>query len=247
MGLSTNTSIYDCVNTGDVKGKGTYVGGIAGQACSISNSYNISSIVDNTGYSFAGGIVGNVYDSASISNCYNTANVFGSSYVGGISGKLSSGKIENVYNFGDVSGTSVNVGGVTGYMSQPSSGSYSIKDSVNIGNIYGTGNDIGSITGFANSTTINYVENCKYLTGTCEWAIGARKVDGDATAVDTPPALTDYLSGYKTISRRQYLALDWEEESESQTKLNLINENNSYVADTNNINNGYPILKWQVE
>ena len=37
------------------------------------------------------------------------------------------------------------------------------------------------------------------------------------------------------------------EASQMPSVISVINGDNAFVEDTNNINNGYPILKWQAE
>lgn len=87
--IQADATVDRCVNLADVKGTGTYVGGVAGNAnnatAKISNSYNAGHI---TGTTNCGGVAG-----------YNNANTV----------------IENVFNIGEISATTAGacVGGTT--------------------------------------------------------------------------------------------------------------------------------------
>ena len=50
------------------------------------------------------------------------------------------------------------------------------------------------------------------------------------------------LSAYQLNDNAEPLS-----EDEMPSVISVINGDNAFVEDTNNINNGYPILKWQAE
>ena len=79
-----NTNIYNCYNSGSVKGKGSVAssgltGGIAGylQSSTVTNCYNIGNI-DGSG-NYAGGLFGAMYNGVTATNCYNAGTVTGGS------------------------------------------------------------------------------------------------------------------------------------------------------------------------
>lgn len=103
-GISNAGSISYCYNTGNLMIFSrllSYTGGIAGQAISINNCYNIGQITSNTtdSASSIGGIAG--YVSSTLENCYNTGIVAAEasdSYIGGIAGKINeSTSVNNNY------------------------------------------------------------------------------------------------------------------------------------------------------
>ena len=110
-----------------VEGK-DYVGGIAGKANgNIGNCENHAMV---NGASFVGGIVGDyVYSSNSITSCANYGVVTGTgNQVGGMAGYFVSGTIQNCANYGDITGTFY-VGNLIG-----------CADECNLDNVLGTGN-----------------------------------------------------------------------------------------------------------
>jgi uncharacterized repeat protein (TIGR02543 family) len=81
-----NGYISFCYNSGNITGKGDFIGGIVGDTHQkISNSYNLGVVSTNGNY--VGGITGyNNY--TSVEYCYNTANVSGGELVASIVGSL---------------------------------------------------------------------------------------------------------------------------------------------------------------
>ena len=136
--------IENCYSTSNVTSS-TYAGGIVGYCkddedtlkasnTKISKCYN-DGIVKGCGtLTYVGGIVGHTQFEVLISECYNRGNVIGeylksskASYnAGGIAGVLSSSRIENSYNLGNVSAKTggsgyIRVGGIAGWLSYYSS------------------------------------------------------------------------------------------------------------------------------
>ena len=110
-----------------VEGK-NYVGGIAGRANGdIGNCENHAMV---NGANFVGGIVGNyVFSDKSITSCANYGVITGTrDNVGGIAGNFNSGTIQNCANYGDITGTFY-VGNLIG-----------CADECNLNNVLGTGN-----------------------------------------------------------------------------------------------------------
>jgi hypothetical protein len=101
--------ITKCTNTGTVEGSGA--GGIVGKSeGTISNCYNSGTAIADMS---SGGIVAYQLNSGGkISQCYNEGNILANSYAGGIAGENDS-KIENSYNSGKIRGTGTG-GGITG-------------------------------------------------------------------------------------------------------------------------------------
>ena len=164
--------------------------------------------------------------------------------VGGIT-SVNNAKIKNCYNAGTIQCENGNVGGIVGYavagtlemsncynIATIGTGSYSggiigdldcnavINNCYNRGNITGTINK-GGIIGYIYNRSSNNITltNCSYLTGTASSGIG---YTADSTlTVNESSTMPDVLS--------------------------VINGDNAFVVDTNNINRGYPILAWQAQ
>ena len=136
--------------------------------------------------------------------------------------------INNVYNKGEIVFTSASsktfVGGICGIHDnyKDTEDSY-LKNSYNIGNINGEVSGelyVGNIYGKTTSTTL--IENCYYLQNSQYEGIGQNNSDNS-----------------------EVIGFTEDDKEELVSKLNkTINE---WKYDTNNINNGYPILNWQQE
>ena len=231
VGIGENCNIYS-INV---------YGGIAGFSNSntiIENCYNKAKIILDSSGIQTGGIVGNNGKNCIISKCYNLAEVNGVDNVGGIVG-FNCGNIDKCYNGKSafLNSTISNIGGIAGYCSGIVSNSYNRADlstnGNNIGGIsgglfnndyakvlnsYSTGN-ITSSTGLGNGVVgamqKGSVENSFYIENTINASNGSIIVDG-----------TTYLS-----------------ESELKSYYNILGS--AFKKDTNNINDGYPILAWQ--
>jgi len=166
------SSISNSYATGTVSGTGGFVGGIAGYASSISNSYATGN-VSGTG-DYVGGLAGRA--NGSIENSYATGNVSGNSYVGGLAG-YANNSITNSYATGNVSGAGVNsfnVGGLAGYAQ------VSITNSYATGNVSATGANsyaVGGLAGFARSSISNSYEQLR--NGECERDLPNRRSCGE--------------------------------------------------------------------
>ena len=174
FGYATDGSIKNITfDNAKVKSTGSYYTAIlAGVAeyCIIENIKTLAncSVEGNT---FVGGILGAARDN--ISNCENHAEVKGADSVGGVVGSYygSSKSISSCANYGAVTGTSGEVGGMVGYFSTGT-----IQNSANYGDITGTyyvGNLIGNaiecnlnnVLGTGNVTATSYTDYAGLLVG----------------------------------------------------------------------------------
>ncbi|MDR1028395.1 MAG: hypothetical protein LBL63_03135, partial [Clostridiales Family XIII bacterium] len=256
--------IADCRNEGSVtnysntqsSGK---LGGILGRADTgrngvIERCANAASI---TGYQYLGGIAGGVFGEVSIRTSFNLGKIegksFGKIYLGGIAGKLESGTIDSCYNRGDIHGDRANqtmghiraVGGIVGCEENHAVGTA-------VTNVYQTGSIAlntegmdraadnhyimmtGHISGGNSSTDANTMmyEDCFYERGCYPQAEPGHpdfaffRHDEGIALWDTPyvtAATGDELRGADVLA-----ALG-----------------GAFVADTEGVNEGYPILAWQ--
>ena len=149
-------------NNAKVNSSGDYTGILAGDAgyCMIENIKTLANC-SVIGKGNVGGIAG--YDAlGNISNCENHAMVNGTSTVGGIIGcyMSSDNSITSCANYGAVTGTNREVGGMVGYLA-----SGTIQNSANYGNIMGTYR-VGNLIGYADKCNLNNVLGTGNVTAT---------------------------------------------------------------------------------
>ena len=171
-------------------------GGICGKNDNgeLQNCSNSSTVIGN--YSTGtGGVCGMNY--GTVRDCKNTGSVRGTSTIGGVCGFNNSGKIENCFNEGIVSGTSRNIGGVCGNNDRGTTkccyNTASVSGLKVVGGVCGS-NSYGTITNCFNEGTVSgkyYVggvcgdsyggtTNCYYLSGTALGGIEGQDVNGSA-------------------------------------------------------------------
>lgn len=212
-----------------------YVGGITGGAnyedTEINSCYNLGE-VNSTG-TWTAGISGIITRGAKMENCYNKGNIIANQNVGGISGltyynsahpnKIC--QINNCYNLGNVvcrnSGQGQSIGGVLGLISP---GYTKIDNCYNQGSVTETvqGSYLGGIIGRIDDYEQITVTNCST---TMAMAIGSNAAS-NAT-------ITNVLGGQTNLP----------------SILSVVNTDSdgTFVEDTEGINDGYPVLKWQTE
>lgn len=228
VGASSAGNINACVNYSNIEFKNAsldYLGGIIGYAESsqtiISNCYNRGNI--SSGES-ASGIVGS--SNCKVINSYNTGNM--TSYQGASAGMVSSGTVivEDCYNIGIMLNTHTNrtAGGIVG-----DSGSSQIRRCYSTGNV--TGNAAGGIIGNVGYNCSVKLENNYYLSGSAVRGFGCQRGYQGS-----------YNSVADSIGKVESLEAD-----NMPSILSVVNKDNEFIEDATNINDGYPVLKWQVE
>lgn len=262
-GRNNSGKIEQCESSGTINiqangTKGIYVGGMTGQSLSTENiinqcssnmkininSTNINSLsISGIGMSnetrncyYTGEIVvtgensgikniSGIGDAKSISNCYNIGNIkvyFDNEnadqlYVAGImvGGENS---IQNCYNLGEIEckNNKIYIAGI-----EANAQNGEINNCYSIGKLNAEGNTItlGALTGHTRNQVIT---NSKWLAGTADKAIGSESTNVTKNDIEQISNIEDM-----------------------PTLLSVINSENSFEEDTNNINNGYPILSWQ--
>ena len=236
-------TINKCFNKGNLTADGgnneIEIGGICGNYTStvdtmiIKNSYNNAKIVGKTlnGTYNISGITTLLPQQGKVINCYNSGEIVAEGNtesnffrVGGIVAYQDlNSEVANVFNIGGIkvniqtSNGNLVVGGIAGNTNW--------SDTVKMNYAYNTGKielesaisqNIGSISGNLKLATLN---NCYYLKGTYDVAIGN----------------DDSIKGIQELD-----SID-----EFPSVLEVVNGEGVFKEDTNNINNGYPILQWQ--
>ena len=199
-----------------------------------------------------GGVAGSIVgDDNSMSNCCNSGEIKETGYsVGGLCGFFS-GNMVSSYNYGNISGKH-SVGGISGYLGGNCKNCYNygnIEVATNKFYIYSVGGVVGRKVGNVN-LTLNNVFNYGYVT------IGSG-IGGDIFSEETEVTSCYYRKNTATkgIYNREDESgvVEAIEESEMPSVIEVVQNQievnretiNAWKEDTNNINNGYPLLYWQ--
>ena len=234
----TSFNIDKCYNKGNISGNGgvnsLYVGGICGSSKggTIKNCYNNAKLEGKNGllkgdnYSDVGGIIG-YSKTNNIENCYNSGEIIANSDANSITGgiiahQLSTCEIMNIFNSGNIKIENDNIhsaGGILGFRG----GHYNmdISDAYNIGKINIEEINtiyIGAITGTSDISKVTF-NDCYYLINTYSSGVGESGFPSGVT--------------------------EWDSTEKFPSVLEVVNAENAFMEDINNINGGYPILKME--
>ena len=250
--------IQDLTVTGDIVNAGNQSGGVVGSAGGstiIMNCHNQVTIYSEEGTSI-GGIAGYIVPNASILNCTNRANItalgqtggYQETYVGGIIGRCD-GQITGCYNTGDIYGYHI-AGGIVGVMMQGET-----RDCYNRGNIKVDFQIAGGISGaihYYSGGTVGYTRIMNtYSTGT---VTGPSQIGASIGAVTTPGSILQADNNY-ALNQNDLPAIGGGTTTNTNVKAELKTSDElkelvstlgeAFKEDTENINDGYPILQWQ--
>lgn len=240
-GTVKNLKISGDINvTGDSLSTGGIAGYLEGKIIYCEYSGSVS------GGMYVGGITGQTGLNAKVTECRNTASVAGTQSIGGITGAVSYGTISKCINTGSV-GTedkSQQAGGIAGLMSN-----YAVVEGC-----YNTGTVIGkkNLGGLAGEATVCAVPQGCYNIGSVASGINT---DGSVGSY-TGSAYISQTTGSFYLAESQAAATDKTATGASSatmkkaafvTKLNQQIGTEFFAEDTEKLNDGYPILKWQTE
>ena len=228
-------ALADCENHGAVSAPagGAAAGILARQNSeqqTISRCLNTGTI---TGMSYAAGITGESKGEPTlIESCANTGKITGR-YAGGIVA-VSFGEITDCYNTGDVTGHTA--GGIAASHSPwqfPNTHNYAVGK---VSNCYTT----GKVTGSSDNATIGAAVG-KLHTGNIVSLEQTTYRDFQVYALEGTCA---QLVGQKSENAKDATAFKTAAELKSDAMLTTLGD--AFKKDTGNINNGYPVLVWQV-
>ncbi len=234
-----NGRIHNCIVSGNIKGE-VEIGQVGGIACYNSgtiekcgNKSNIEANIERTNSEsgFCGGICSS--NGGYIEECYNTGNInlnsniqlesvkFG---VGGIAGRVN-GRILKCYNIGSINANvlgNLYIGGILGIAENTSK----ISNCYNVGTVQGKGKEllIGAIVGKIDESCA--VSSNYYSENSNDKGIGTNLAEEETVKMtEEKMKLPDFV-----------------------TTLNKENKENTeevWKQDTDGINKGFPVLKWQ--
>ena len=152
-----SNTVTNCINRGQIRGQ-QYVGGISGRAES-SKIENCTNYGDVTGDNRTGGVNGSSL-SLEINNCVNYGSISGNGNTGGITGWVfgSSGTITKCQNYGNITDTQTDVGGIIGriYTDVPCTVSHCINEG-NVSGVFVVGGIVGGSTSSKLNISYSYV------------------------------------------------------------------------------------------
>lgn len=244
-GLEDGSAIDNCRNYGSVSANGYYVGGILGiifatDIVSVKNCANYGDITTTFPCDYAsgtctGGIIGYAYASGVFDSNYNAGDI---TAAGGSAGgiiayaKSAGAQITNCYNTGDVTLTTVSdgaaknsdsteicAGGIAGQLNDAKATVSNCYDTGKI-SLIGASSSVGAVFGYAPQDALTNVSNNLALKGSASALMANNSVYGSANAA--------------------FIA-------DSELKNSSIQLGSAYMANTLNINNGYPLLSWQAK
>lgn len=234
--VNNNSAIVRCENEAMISGN-NFVGGNVGIAfygTIIQGTINRSNCI--VGEKYVGGIVG--YSSAQIEKCSSTnlstkGYIKGSEYIGGIVGlNYLMGNIENSLNTAKIIVSKDNAGGIVGLNNA------SIATCYNNGTIDASECDGAKIGGICGQNVSESYINSSYNIGKINFKVSAEGVVGADFGTTSN---CYYLDSSVNSKKEEYV------KTESELKSVLLNElKDFYKEDLGNINNGYPVLSWEI-
>ena len=238
--MNNNSAIINSSNSSLVMGT-DYLGGIAGITffgTQIKNSSNIDSNIE--GINYVGGLVGysqsNIENSSSQNKENGTGKVSGYNCVGGLVGlNYSMGNISNSFNSSEINCFSIsevkNIGGIVGQNNATISNCYNKGKIIIENNIV---EKIGGICG--QNSSQSYIYN-SYNIGKIDCKIASGCVDANFGEISN----CFYLNSCILNENNAEYSRD-----ENQMKNEIIESLGvEFKEDTENKNDGYPILSWQ--
>lgn len=225
------------IKSGSINGN-EMVGGLVGCATEVTIDKVGNEVTVNATNNHAGGIVSVIDKRSKIKQCYNKGNISANmnvdfSNAGGIIGAIDSdNEIIDCYNVGNISAnlyTGGIVGGVTAEKNK-------IINCYNTGNILGRQNDRkGGIVGSISSTKGHVDPNNNYWKNDCGAIYGLGELKSNLEAM---PLSEEDLKKVVQKLGEAYI---------EDIEVNITDEITGEIKKVWKYNNGYPILKWQLE
>ena len=219
------------------------------------NGHTITLAISSNGANYVG-LFKKLAGGATIKNVITTGfvkvdtTVDNKNHVGGIAGSVNtySGNIiiEKCWNKAQIEGGQA-IGGILGSCSYTNGHGVIIKECINTGNITSKATQAGGIAGsVSDKNTIQNCYNCAEINANSDKGgiVGFAQVRKNPA----PELKNCYTTGNTTVigrNKNQKATIDNCYVLTSATDKNANQLGDAFVADTRNINNGYPILSWQ--
>ena len=247
---SDGNGLFGSATNGLIKNLGiinSYVIGKFGQAGLVGKYGTVRNVYSGATIKGTGGSAGICGYECYVYNSYNYGNIINGNadLASGIMGGCNTEniKIINSYNYGSVTSKAASVGGIVGW-------NCDVYNSYNLGTIHSdnqswTGGILGAFFDYINLKN-NY--NSGNITG--GGIVGAHQSYGGLSSIASYIKSNYYLNttaSYGIVYYESNQGAEPLSQEEMPSVISVINGDNAFVEDTNNINNGYPILKWQAE
>ena len=238
----SNLTITDSKIEASGSYRGNNVGAIAGNAYDIENCH-VTDSVTVTGSNYVGGVAGSVDNSITASSNAGTVTAT-ANRAGGVTGRVQSNKttaMTECYNSGSVKGASL-VGGLVGDLYNGGT----ISDCYNTGAVTATTGVAGGLTGNFRSGVIKNTytsitpsaTNAGSVAGKLEWASGQK-------TLDQVFVLQSELNTVGNLNSCTIQTGDAQKKTTEELKALASTLGDKFTEDSENSNQGYPILKWQ--
>ena len=217
-GCLTNSEILYCTNNAQIQGT-NFVAGISGntQNSKIIASRNISPITKNIEGDHIAGIAGRV-QASEITKCYNVGEIKGKDSISGIAAWGYNININNCYNNALISGDT-NVSSICGLVSEL------------------VNEELGD----------NYIENC-YNSKNITFSTSGGAIANYTSNGETLHCKNNYYLENTVNNSNEASSLDGIDVENIEVMKSLAEKlGQEFKADTNNTNDGYPVLVWQCD
>lgn len=173
---------------------------------------------------------------------YDSNSSSGNPYIGGIVGKSFAGNIFNCYNNGNIKQNNFSVGGITG-----GADNTIVKNCYNSGEIISNKEASVGIVGSGHNTIIKECYNKGNISGKSEQKPNAFEggIVGDSYSADNIELCKWYSDTIEYAVGSLGITDGYTINLEMPDIISIINDENTFKEDKNNINNGYPILNWE--
>lgn len=228
VAICVDSNIKNCYNTGIIESTQGNAGGISGMSnnSTITDSCNLGTITAIE----AAGIV-SINTLSKIYKCYNVGEISSNTKAGGIT-VSNSGELYLCYNIGNVTSIGDYVGGIT------ASNSGTLYDCYNSQNTIQGQRYIGGICGWNQKGEIYNCYNSGNITGI--YSVSGGIIGANNAIVKNCYFLENRINNGNGIAMEGIIQKTNEEIKEIYSLLS-----NNFRKDTENINQGYPILNWQ--
>ena len=253
------TTVVNCYTTGTITAYSSQnVGGLAGyvEASSINQSFSNCNVSRS---SYSGGFAGRITSSSNISNCYATGSVtYPEDYSGGFAGYSNSSSISNCYSTGSVSYSRDYTGGFIGYSNSSSVSNCYATGSVSYPRDYtggfAGGLFSGSVTNSYSLGSVSVSEGSNFggfigyrnVDATCTNSFWDTQTSGQSSSAGGTGKTTMEMKDYNTFTNTTTEGLTNAWDFVTNPNNDAANDDIWDMDQLGSVNNGYPILSWQV-
>lgn len=239
----SNLTITDSkIEASGSSNRGKYVGAVAGDAYDVENCH-VTDSVTVTGRQYVGGVAGYIDNSITTSSNAGTVTAT-ANRAGGVTGCVHSSKttaMTECYNSGSVKGVSL-VGGLVGDLYNGGT----ISDCYNTGTVVATTGMAGGLVGnFRLGSIKNTYTSITPLGANAGTVAGRLEPANGARVLTNVFVLQSELNPVGNLNKCTIQTDDVHQKTADELKALASTLGDKFAEDSENSNEGYPILKWQ--